>query len=130
MMRSSACLSDKQEIEEHRRCINVIRSAIGYDVINSPHSDYFEELEVLLHDAVVKCDEISDKIKEHVYVFDVTVTVSRRVNVKARDEDDAEQAAIDYAISELDCSIDWNEDDVQVFRDEDEETTKVYDVEV
>jgi len=78
----------------------------------------------------VKLDEIYDKMKEHVYVFDVTVTVSRRVNVKASDEVDAEQAAIDYAISELDCPIDWNEDDVQVFRDEDEETTKVYDVEV
>jgi ribosome-associated translation inhibitor RaiA len=78
----------------------------------------------------VKLDEIYDKMKEHVYVFDVTVTVSRRVNVKARDEDDAEQAAMDFAISELDCSIDWNEDDVQVFRDEDEETTKIYDVEV
>lgn len=130
MMRSSACLSDKQEIEEHRRCINVIRSAIGYDVINSPHGDLYEELEVLLHDAVVKCDEISDKLKQHVYAYDVTVTVSRRVYVKASDECDAEQAAMDYAISELDCPIDWSEDDVHVFRDEDEETTMVYDVEV
>ena len=127
---STYLLTSREEVEEHRRRINTIRSAIEYDVVNSPLNTEFEELEVLLHDAVVKLDEIHDKMKEHVYVFDVPVTVSRRVNVKARDEDDAEQAAIDYAISELDCSIDWNEDDVQVFRDEDEETTKVYDVEV
>lgn len=127
---STYLLTSREEVEEHRRRINTIRSAIEYDVVNSPLNTEFEELEVLLHDAVVKLDEIHDKMKEHVYVFDVTVTVSRRVNVKARDEDDAEQAAMDFAISELDCSIDWNEDDVQVFRDEDEETTKVYDVEV
>ena len=127
---STYLLTSREEVEEHRRRINTIRSAIEYDVVNNPLNTEFEELEVLLHDAVVKLDEIHDKMKEHVYVFDVTVTVSRRVNVKARDEDDAEQAAIDYAISELDCSIDWNEDDVQVFLDEDEETTKVYDVEV
>lgn len=127
---STYLLTSREEVEEHRRRINTIRSAIEYDVVNHSLNTEFEELEVLLHDAVVKLDEIHDKMKEHVYVFDVTITVSRRVNVKARDEDDAEQAAMDFAISELDCSIDWNEDDVQVFRDEDEETTKVYDVEV
>jgi len=127
---SDYLLTSKEQLTEHRRCLNVVRSAIEYDIINSPHGTEFEELEVLLNDAVHKMDEIHDKLKEHVYVFDVTVTVSRRVNVKASDEVDAEQAAIDYAISELDCPIDWNEDDVQVFRDEDEETTKVYDVEV
>ena len=127
---STYLLTSREEVEEHRRRINTIRSAIEYDVVNSPINTEFEELEVLLHDAVVKLDEIYDKLKEHVYVFDVTVTVSRRVNVKASDEVDAEQAAIDYAISELDCPIDWNEDDVHAFRDEDEETTKVYDVEV
>jgi len=127
---STYLLTSREEVEEHRRRINTIRSAIEYDVVNSPINTEFEELEVLLHDAVVKLDEIYDKMKEHVYVFDVTVTVSRRVNVKASDEVDAEQAAIDYAISELDCPIDWNEDDVHAFRDEDEETTKVYDVEV
>jgi ribosome-associated translation inhibitor RaiA len=127
---SDYLLTSKEQLTEHRRCLNVIRGAIEYDVINSPHNTEFEELEVLLHDAVRKMDEIHDKMKEHVYVFDVTITVSRRVNVKARDEDDAEQAAMDFAINELDCTIDWNEDDVQVFRDEDEETTKVYDVEV
>lgn len=127
---STYLLTSREEVEEHRRRINTIRSAIEYDVVNSPLNTEFEELEVLLHDAVVKLDEIHDKMKEHVYVFDVTITVSRRVNVLSSDEDDAEQAAMDYAINELDCSIDWNEDDVQVFRDEDEETTKVYDVEV
>ena len=123
-------LTSREEVEEHRRRINTIRSAIEYDVINSPHNTEFEELEVMLDEAVRKLDEIDDKMKEHVYVYDVTITVSRRVNVKARDEDDAEQAAMDFAINELDCTIDWNEDDVQVFRDEDEETTSVYDVEV
>ena len=123
-------LTSREEVEEHRRRINTIRGAIEYDVINSPLNTEFEELEVILDEAVRKLDEIHDKMKEHVYVFDVTITVSRRVNVKARDEDDAEQAAMDYAINELDCPIDWNEDDVQVFRDEDEETTSVYDVEV
>ena len=127
---STYLLTSREEVEEHRRRINTIRSAIEYDVVNNPLNTEFEELEVLLHDAVVKLDEIHYKMKEHVYVFDVTITVSRRVNVKARDEDDAEQAAMDFAINELDCSIDWNEDDVQVFRDEDEEATKVYDVEV
>ena len=130
MMRSSACLSDKQEIEEHRRCINVIRSAIGYDVINSPHSTEFEELEVLLSDAVVKCDEISDKLKEHVYAYDVTVTVTKRVYVRGRDEDDAENAAVDYAMEDLSPPIDWHEDDISAMRQEDEEDTDIYDVEV
>ena len=127
---STYLLTSREEVEEHRRRINTIRSAIEYDVVNSPINTEFEELEVLLNDAVHKLDEIYDKMKEHVYVFDVTITVSRRVNVKARDEDDAEQAAMDFAINELDCTIDWSEDDVQVFRDEDEETTTVYDVEV
>ena len=127
---STYLLTSREEVEEHRRRINTIRSAIEYDVVNSPHSTEFEELEVLLHDAVVKLDEIHDKMKEHVYVFDVTVTVSRRVNVKARDEDDAEQAAIDYAVESLDYSHEWTEEELTAFRDEDEETTKVYDVEV
>lgn len=127
---TSNLLTSREEVVEHRRRINTIRGAIEYDVINSPLNTEFEELEVILDEAVRKLDEIHDKMKEHVYVFDVTITVSRRVNVKARDEDDAEQAAMDFAINELDCTIDWNEDDVQVFRDEDEETTSVYDVEV
>jgi len=127
---STYLLTSREEVEEHRRRINTIRSAIEYDVVNSPLNTEFEELEVLLHDAVVKLDEIHDKMKEHVYVFDVTVTVSRRVSVKASDEDEAEQGAMDYAVEELSAPIDWNEDGVEAMRDEDEETTSVYDVEV
>lgn len=127
---SDHLLTDRDSIDAIRRKINGIRGDIGYDVINSPYCDLFEELEVLLHDAVVKCDEISDKLKEHVYAYDVTVTVTRRVYVKACDECDAEQAAMDYAVGELDCPIDWSEDDVALERQEDEETTTVYDVEV
>ena len=100
-------------------------------MINSPHNTEFEELEVLLHDAVRKMDDIQDLLKEHVYAYDVTVTVTKRVYVKSSDECDAEQAAMDYAISDLDCPIDWSEDDVALERREDEETsTKIYDVEV
>ena len=127
---STYLLTRREEVEEHRRRINTIRSAIEYDVVNSPLNTEFEELEVLLNDAVHKLDEIYDKMKEHVYVFDVTITVSRRVSVKASDEDDAEQAAMDYAVEELSAPIDWNEDGVEAMRDEDEETTSVYDVEV
>ena len=127
---STYLLTSREEVEEHRQRINTIRSAIEYDVVNSPINTEFEELEVLLNDAVHKLDEIYDKMKEHVYVFDVTITVSRRVSVKASDEDDAEQAAMDYAVEELSAPIDWNEDGVEAMRDEDEETTSVYDVEV
>lgn len=123
-------LTSREEVEEHRRRINTIRSAIEYDVVNSPLNTEFEELEVLLNDAVHKLDEIHDQMKEHVYVFDVTITVSRRVSVRASDEDEAEQAAMDYAVEDLSAPIDWNEDGVEAMRDEDEETTSVYDVEV
>jgi hypothetical protein len=123
-------LTTRDDLVEFRRVINSIRCRVEYDIVNHPLNTEFEELEVLLNDAVHKLDEIYDKMKEHVYVFDVTITVSRRVNVLSSDEDDAEQAAMDYAINELDCPIDWNEDDVHVFRDEDEETTTVYDVKV
>lgn len=127
---SDHLLTDRNGITDIRRKLNGLRGDIGYDVINSPHSTAFEELEVLLSDAVAKCDEIHDLINHHVYAYDVTVTCTRRVYVKSADEDDAEQAAIDYALESLDMSHEWSEDDVQVFRDEDEETTRVYDVEV
>jgi len=127
---STYLLTSREEVEEHRRRINTIRSAIEYDVVNSPINTEFEELEVLLNDAVHKLDEIYDKMKEHVYAYDVTVTVTKRVYVKARDEDDAEQAAIDYAMEDLSPPIDWTEDGVEAMREEDEETTSVYDVEV
>jgi len=127
---STNLLTSREEVVEHRRRINTIRGAIEYDVINSPHNTEFEELEVLLSDAVAKCDEIYDLISYHVYAYDVTVTLTRRVYARGRFEEDTEQAVIDYALDSLDLSHEWSEDDVQVFRDEDEETTKVYDVEV
>ena len=126
---SDHLLTDRNGITDIRRKINGLRGDIGYDVINSPHGTEFEELEVLLSDAVAKCDEIHDLISHHVYAYDVTVTITRRVYVKGKDEEDTEQTAIDYALEELSPPLDWSEDDVQVFRDEDEETTTVYDVE-
>jgi hypothetical protein len=127
---SDYLLTDRDGIDIIRRKINGLRADIGYDVINSPHNTEFEELEVLLSDATAKLDDISDKLKDHVYAYDVTVTVTKRVYVLSADECDAEQAAMDYAVSELDCPIDWTEDDVAIERHEDEETTTVYDVEV
>ena len=127
---SDYLLTDRDGIDTIRRKINGLRADIGYDVINSPHNTEFEELEVLLSDATAKLDEISDLLKDRIYAYDVTITLSKRVYVKSKNEMDAENAACDYAISELDCPIDWSEDDVNVFRDEDEETTTVYDVEV
>lgn len=123
-------LTDRDDLVEFRRTINKLRSMIEYDVINHPHSTEFEELEVMLNEVVVHLDSMHDKLREHVYAFDVTVTVTRRVYAKASDECDAEQAAIDYAVSELDCPIDWNEDGAEAMRREDEETTRVFDVEV
>jgi hypothetical protein len=127
---SDYLLTDRDGIDTIRRKINGLRADIGYDITNSPHNTEFEELEVLLSDATAKLDDISDKLKHHVYAYDVTVTVTKRVYVLSADECDAEQAAMDYAVSELDCPIDWTEDDVAIERHEDEETTKVFDVEV
>ena len=126
---SDYLLTERDGIDTIRRKISGLRADIGYDVINSPHNTEFEELDVLLSDATAKLDDISDLLKDRVYAYDVTVTVTKRVYVLSADECDAEQAAMDYAVSELDCPIDWTEDNVQVFRDEDEETTTVYDVE-
>jgi len=127
---SDHLLTSKEEVVEHRRRINTIRSAIEYDVINSPHNTEFEELEVMLDEAVRQLDKLYDKLSVHVYAYDVTVTMSCRVYVQASDECDAEQAAIDYALHDLSPGIDWNEDDVYAERQEGEETTTVYDVEV
>lgn len=127
---SDYLLTDRKGIEDVRRKLSALRGDIGYDIINSPHSTEFEELEVLLSDAVVKCGELYDLISHHVYAYDVTVTCTRRVYVKGRDEGQTEAAAIDYAMECLDLTHEWSEDDVQVFRDECEETTRVYDVEV
>jgi len=127
---SDHLLTSKEQLTEHRRCLNVVRSAIEYDIVNSPHGTEFEELEVLLNDAVHKMDEIHDKLKEHVYAYDVTVTLTRRVYAKGRCEEDTEQAAIDYAMESLALSRGWSEDDVQIFRDECEEAAVGWDVRV
>ena len=125
----SDLLTSREDLEELRDQLSKMRSFIEYDIYNHPKGELFEELDVLLSDTVLHLDNMHKKLV-HVYAYDVTVTVSRRVYVKASDECDAEQAAMDYAISELDCPIDWSEDDVALERQEDEETTTVYDVEV
>jgi hypothetical protein len=107
-----------------------MRQQIEYDRDYHSKSELFHALDSYLNDVVEHLDEMDSKLKEHVYAYDVTVTVTRRVYVLSADECDAEQAAIDYAVEELSAPIDWNEDNVQAFRDEDEETTTVYDVEV
>lgn len=123
-------LTTRDELVEFRRTINRIRAEIEYDRDYHPKSELFHALNSYLNDVVEHLDEMDDKLKEHVYAYDVTVTCTRRVLVKASDECDAEQTAIDYAMESLDMSYEWTEDDVQTFRNEDEETTDIYDVEV
>ena len=126
---NSELLTTRDDLVEFRRTINRIRAEVEYDRDYHPKSELFHALNSYLNDVVEHLDEMDDKLKEHVYAYDVTVTLTRRVYVLSADECDAEQAAMDYAVEELSAPIDWNEDDVQVFRDEDEETTTVYDVE-
>lgn len=123
-------LTTRDELVEFRRTINRIRAEIEYDRDYHPKSELFHALNSYLNDVVEHLDEMDDKLSEHVYAYDVTVTLTRRVLVKASDECDAEQTAIDYAMESLDMSYEWTEDDVQTFRNEDEETTDIYDVEV
>ena len=123
-------LTTREDLVAFRRTINGIRQQIEYDRDYHSKPELFHALDSYLNDVVEHLDEMDSKLKEHVYAYDVTVTVTRRVYVKASDEDDAEQTAIDYAVEELSAPIDWNEDSVEAFRDEDEETTTVYDVEV
>ena len=123
-------LTTREDLVGFRRTINGIRQQIQYDRDYHSKSELFHALDSYLNDVVEHLDEMDDKLKEHVYAYDVTVTVTRRVYVLSADECDAEQAAMDYAVGELDCTIDWTEDDVSVERQEDEETTTVYDVEV
>ena len=126
----SDLLATRDDLVEFRRTVNRIRSEIEYDRDYHSKSDLFDELESRLNDVVEHLDEMDSKLKEHVYAYDVAVLVQRRVYVKGSDETDTEQAAIDYAVSELDCTIDWDEDVVALERREDEETTTVFDVEV
>jgi hypothetical protein len=122
-------LTTREDLVGFRRTINGIRQQIQYDRDYHSKPELFHALDSYLNDVVEHLDEMDDKLKEHVYAYDVTVTLTRRVYVLSAGECDAEQAAMDYAVEELSAPIDWNEDDVQVFRDEDEETTTVYDVE-
>jgi len=123
-------LTTSEDLVAFRRSINSMRQQIEYDRDYHSKPELFHALDSYLNDVVEHLDEMESKLKEHVYAYDVTVTVTRRVYVLSADECDAEQAAIDYAVEELSAPIDWNEDNVQAFRDEDEETTTVYDVEV
>ena len=123
-------LTTREDLVAFRRSINSMRQQIEYDRDYHSKPELFHSLDSYLNDVVEHLDEMDSKLKEQVYAYDVTVTLTRRVYVLSADECDAEQAAMDYAVEELSAPIDWNEDDVQVFRDEDEETTTVYDVEV
>ena len=127
---NSELLTTRDDLVEFRRTINRIRAEIEYDRDYHPKSELFDELESRLNDVVQQLDDMDGKLSVHVYAYDVTVTMSCRVYVQASDECDAEQAAIDYALHDLSPGIDWNEDDVYAERQEDEETTTVYDVEV
>jgi len=127
---NSELLTTRDDLVEFRRTINRIKAEIEYDRDYHPKSELFHALTSYLNDVVEHLDEMDDKLKEHVYAYDVTVTVTRRVYVLSADECDAEQAAMDYAVEELSAPTDWTEDDVSVERQEDEETTTVYDVEV
>ena len=120
-------LTSREDLEELRDQLSKMRSFIEYDTYKHPRSELFEELDILLKDTVLHLDNM-DKQLAHVYAFDVTVTLTKRVYAQSCDEDDAEQAAIEYALSGLDT--DWDEDDVGCERREDEETTRVFDVEV
>ena len=123
-------LTTREDLVAFRRSINSMRQQIEYDRDYHSKSELFDELESRLNDVVEHLDEMDSKLKEHVYAYDVTVTVTRRVYVKASEECDAEQAAIDYAVESLDYSHEWTGAELTAFRDEDEETTTVYDVEV
>ena len=123
-------LTTRDELVEFRRTINRIKAEIEYDRDYHPKSELFHALSSYLNDVVEHLDEMDDKLKEHVYAYDVTVVATRRVYVKGSDEVATEQAAIEYAMECLDLTHEWSEDDISIDRDEDEETTKVFDVEV
>ena len=121
----------QDDIVQFRRTINSIRSRIDDDCHSfSTDNEMFRHLESQLSDVVDHLDHMYDELKVHVYAFDVTVTATRRVYVKGSDECEAEEAAIEYAEQCIDLDGEWSMQDTVVFRDEDEETTSVYDVEV
>ena len=127
---SDDLLKDKEDVQGMCGTVKRMRLSISYDVINHPHCTEFEELDVLLGEVEHQLNKLEEKLSTHVYAFDVTLTHTLRVYVKGSDEDDAEEAAIDYALRDMSPSLDWSEDDISSQRREDEETTRVYDVEV
>ena len=127
---SDDLLTDKEDVQGMRGTIKRMRMSISYDVINHPHCTEFEELDVLLGEVENQLNKLEEKLSTHVYAFDVTLTHTLRVYVKGSDECNAEEAAIEYALRDMSPGLDWSEDDISSERREDEETTRVYDVEV
>ena len=123
-------LTTREDLVSFRRTINGIKQHIEYDRDYHSKPELFHALDSYLNDVVEHLDEMDSKLKEHVYAYDVTITVTSRVYVKGDDESIAEDAAIEYALHDLSPGIDWTEDDISSERREDEETTTVYDVEV
>lgn len=123
-------LTTREDLVSFRRTINGIKQHIEYDRDYHSKPELFHALDSYLNDVVEHLDEMDSKLKEHVYAYDVTITVTSRVYVKGDDESIAEDAAIEYALHDLSPGIDWTEDDISAERREDEETTEVYDVEV
>jgi len=128
---NSELLTTRDDLVEFRRTINRIRAEIEYDRDYHPKSELFHALNSYLNDVVEHLDEMDDKLKEHVYAYDVTVTLTRRVYVlSTEDSFFNEEAAIDFALDSLGRDCDWSEEETLAERREDEETTTVYDVEV
>ena len=74
----SDLFTSREDLEELRDAISKMRSFIEYDIYNHPKGELFEELDILLKDAVLQLDKMDNELV-HVYAFDVTVTVTRRV---------------------------------------------------
>lgn len=128
---NSELLTTRDDLVEFRRTINRIRAEIEYDRDYHPKSELFDELESRLNDVVQQLDDMDDKLSVHVYAYDVTVTLTRRVYVKSTEDSFFnEEAAIDFALDSLGRDCDWSEEETLAERREDEETTDIYDVEV
>ena len=100
-------LTTREDLVAFRRSINSMRQQIEYDRDYHSKSELFHALDSYLNDVVEHLDEMDSKLKEHVYAYDVTVTVTKRVYVLSADEFDAEQAAIESSFLSVDCTISW-----------------------
>ena len=84
-------LTTREDLVAFRRTINSMRQQIEYDRDYHSKSELFHALDSYLNDVVEHLDEMDSKLKEHVYAYDVTVTVtkacicafSRRVRCRA-----------------------------------------------